>query len=78
MPRLRHGRQEPSDEGVVTAGGNIDGRKVFVFAQDFTVMGGSLGEMSRQEDLQGHGSRGKVGAPLIGINDSGGARIQRA
>ncbi len=63
-------------EGVVTGYGNIDGRKVFVFAQDFTVVGGSLGEMHAKKICKVMDLAVKVGAPLIGINDSGGARIQ--
>ena len=68
--------RELPDEGVVTGYGNIDGRKVFVFAQDFTVMGGSLGEMHAKKICKVMDLAVKVGAPLIGINDSGGARIQ--
>ncbi len=63
-------------EGVVTGYGSIDGRKVFIFAQDFTVMGGSLGEMHARKICKVMDLAMKVGAPLIGINDSGGARIQ--
>jgi acetyl-CoA carboxylase carboxyltransferase component len=66
----------PLGDGVVTGWGQIDGRKVYVFAQDFTVMGGSVGEahglkIARLMDLAIQN-----GAPLIGLNDSGGARIQ--
>jgi len=63
-------------DGVVTGSGTIDGRFVFVYAQDFTVMGGSLGERHAQKicKLQDHALRN--GVPIIGINDSGGARIQ--
>lgn len=68
--------KELPGEGVVTGYGNIDGRKVFVFAQDFTVMGGSLGEMHAKKICKVMDLAVKVGAPLIGINDSGGARIQ--
>jgi acetyl-CoA carboxylase carboxyltransferase component len=68
-------RQLPG-EGVVTGYGSIDGRKVFIFAQDFTVMGGSLGEMHARKICKVMDLAAKVGAPLIGINDSGGARIQ--
>ena len=63
-------------EGVVIGHGTIDGRLVFVFAQDFTVIGGSLGEMHADEDLQGDGHGHEGRRALIGINDSGGARIQ--
>ena len=69
---------EAPGEGVVTGHGLIDGRKVFVFAQDFTVMGGSLGEMHAKKICKVLDLAVKVGAPVIGINDSGGARIQEA
>ena len=63
-------------DGVVTGYGKIDGRIVFVFAQDFTSFGGSLGEAYAQKicKIMDHAMR--VGAPVIGLNDSGGARIQ--
>jgi methylmalonyl-CoA decarboxylase subunit alpha len=63
-------------EGVVTGYGTIDGRLVYVFAQDFTVIGGSLGEMHAAKIVKAQQMALKVGAPIIGINDSGGARIQ--
>ncbi len=63
-------------DGVVTGQGTIDGRLVFVFSQDFTVMGGSLSETFAQKICKIMDQAMKVGAPLIGINDSGGARIQ--
>ena len=63
-------------EGVVTGYGTIDGRLVYIFAQDFTVIGGSLGEMHAAKIAKVQEMALKVGAPLIGINDSGGARIQ--
>jgi methylmalonyl-CoA decarboxylase alpha subunit len=63
-------------EGVVTGYGTIDGRLVYVFAQDFTVIGGSLGEMHAQKICKIMDMAVKMGAPLIGLNDSGGARIQ--
>ena len=63
-------------EGVVTGSGRINGRLVFVYAQDFTVMGGSLGEMHAKKITNVMDLALKVGAPVIGINDSGGARIQ--
>ena len=63
-------------EGVVTGYGTIDGRLVYVFAQDFTVIGGSLGEMHAAKIVKAQQAALKVGAPIIGINDSGGARIQ--
>jgi acetyl-CoA carboxylase carboxyltransferase component len=61
---------------VVTGQGTIDGRVVYVFAQDFTVFGGSLSETFAQKICKVMDMAMKVGAPVIGINDSGGARIQ--
>lgn len=63
-------------DGVVTGHGLIDGRKVFVFAQDFTVFGGSLSETHAEKICKVMDLALKVGAPVIGLNDSGGARIQ--
>ncbi len=63
-------------DGVVTGYGTIDGRLVYVFAQDFTVSGGSLSEMMAQKICKVMDQAMKMGAPVIGINDSGGARIQ--
>lgn len=63
-------------DGVVTGYGTIDGRLVYVFSQDFTVFGGSLSEMYAQKICKIMDKAMKVGAPVIGINDSGGARIQ--
>ncbi|MCI0371140.1 MAG: methylmalonyl-CoA carboxyltransferase [candidate division NC10 bacterium] len=63
-------------DGVVTGSGQIDGRLVYVFAQDFTVFGGSLSETYAQKICKVMDQAVKVGAPLIGLNDSGGARIQ--
>jgi len=63
-------------DGVVTGHGTIDGRSVFVFSQDFTVFGGSLGEMHAAKIVKIMDTAMKVGAPVIGLNDSGGARIQ--
>ncbi|MGI0147948.1 MAG: acyl-CoA carboxylase subunit beta, partial [Thermoplasmata archaeon] len=63
-------------DGVVTGHGTIDGRPVFVFSQDFTVFGGSLGEMHANKIVKIMDMAMKVGAPVIGLNDSGGARIQ--
>ncbi len=63
-------------DGVVTGYGTIEGRLVYVFAQDFTVMGGSLGEAHAAKIQKVQDLALKNGAPLIGINDSGGARIQ--
>jgi acetyl-CoA carboxylase carboxyltransferase component len=63
-------------DGVVTGYGSIDGRLVYVFSQDFTVFGGSLSEMFAAKICKIMDMAMKVGAPVIGINDSGGARIQ--
>ncbi|HEY0446037.1 MAG TPA: acyl-CoA carboxylase subunit beta [Allosphingosinicella sp.] len=63
-------------DGVVTGSGTINGRLVFVFAQDFTVFGGSLSERHAQKITKIMDMAMKVGAPVIGLNDSGGARIQ--
>jgi propionyl-CoA carboxylase beta chain len=63
-------------DGVVTGSGTINGRLVYVFAQDFTVFGGSLSERHAQKICKVMDMAMKVGAPLIGLNDSGGARIQ--
>lgn len=67
--------QYPGD-GFVTGHGLIDGREVFVFAQDFTVFGGSLSETNAQKVIKIMDLAMKVGVPVIGLNDSGGARIQ--
>lgn len=66
------------DDGVVTGYGKIDGRLVFVYAQDFTVQGGSLGEMHAAKICKIMDMAMQSGAPIIGLNDSGGARIQEA
>jgi propionyl-CoA carboxylase beta chain len=63
-------------DGVVTGHGLIDGRRVFVFAQDFTIFGGSLSETHAAKICKAMDLAMKVGAPIIGLNDSGGARIQ--
>lgn len=63
-------------DGVVTGWGTINGRKTFVFAQDFTVFGGSLSETHAQKICKVQRMAMKQGAPIIGLNDSGGARIQ--
>ena len=68
-------KQVPAD-GVVTGYGQINGRLAYAFAQDFTVIGGSLGEMHAKKICKLQDLALKMGAPVIGINDSGGARIQ--
>ena len=66
----------PYTDGVITGWGTIDGRKVFVFAQDFTVMGGALGEVFAEKLHKVMDLAVSVGAPMIGLNDGAGARIQ--
>ena len=68
-------RTVPGD-GVITGHGRVDGRPVFVFAQDFTVFGGSLSESNAAKICKIMDLALKVGAPVVGLNDSGGARIQ--
>jgi propionyl-CoA carboxylase beta chain len=63
-------------DGVVTGYGTIGGRLVYVYAQDFTVLGGSLGEAHAAKIVKVMDLAMKMGAPVIGLNDSGGARIQ--
>ncbi len=65
-----------SGDGVITGYGTVDGRKVFVFAQDFTVFGGSLSKTNAAKICKVMDLAMKVGCPVIGLNDSGGARIQ--
>ena len=69
-------QNRPYGDGVVTGYGTIDGRPVCVFAQDFTVFGGSLGEVFGEKIVKIMDLALKTGCPVIGINDSGGARIQ--
>jgi propionyl-CoA carboxylase beta chain len=69
-------RQRIPGDGVVTGHGLVDGRRVFVFAQDFTVFGGSLSETFAEKICKVMDLAMKVGAPVVGLNDSGGARIQ--
>ncbi len=69
-------KQRYLGDGVVTGYGKIDGRLVFVFSQDFTVFGGSLSETFAEKIVKIMDKAMKVGAPVIGLNDSGGARIQ--
>jgi len=66
----------PYGDGVVTGYGTVDGRSVCVFAQDFTIFGGSLGEVYGEKIVKVMDLAMKTGVPMIGINDSGGARIQ--
>ena len=69
-------RQKPLGDGVITGHGTIDGRAVCVFAQDFTVFGGSLGEVFAEKICKVMDLALRMGVPCIGVNDSGGARIQ--
>jgi len=69
-------KSHPSGDGVVTGRGKIDGRIVYLFAQDFTVMGGSVGEAHGRKIAHLLDLALQNGAPVIGMNDSGGARIQ--
>ena len=68
--------ERPYTDGVITGWGTIDGRKVFVFSQDFTVFGGALGEVFAEKIHKVMDLALSVGAPLIGLNDGAGARIQ--
>jgi propionyl-CoA carboxylase beta chain len=69
-------KQKYFTDGVVTGCGTIDGKKVFVFSQDFTIFGGSLSKAHAEKICKIMDMAMKVGAPVIGLNDSGGARIQ--
>jgi acetyl-CoA carboxylase carboxyltransferase component len=71
-------KTKPLGDGVITGWGTIDGRKVFIFSQDFTVLGGSLGEKHADKICKVLDMALQMGCPVIGINDSGGARIQEA
>ena len=68
--------KKPEGDGVITGHGTINGRTVYVFAQDFTVFGGALGEAHAQKICKVMDMAAKTGCPIIGLNDSGGARIQ--
>jgi len=69
-------KSQPLTDGVVTGYGTINGRLVFLFSQDFTVFGGSLSKAYAEKIIKVMDMAAKVGAPVIGLNDSGGARIQ--
>ncbi|MGD1996515.1 MAG: acyl-CoA carboxylase subunit beta [Anaerolineae bacterium] len=69
-------RKRPLGDGVVTGWGHVEGRPVYVFAQDFTVLGGSVGETHGRKICEVFDLALENGAPVIGLNDSGGARIQ--
>ncbi len=66
----------PWGDGVITGHGTIEGRRVFVFSQDFTVFGGSLGEVFAEKIVKVMDLAVRMGCPIVGLNDSGGARIQ--
>src|SRR5438552_4114417 len=66
----------PLTDGVVTGWGTVDGRKVFLFSQDFTIFGGALGEVYAEKIHKVMDLAESTGAPLVGLNDGGGARIQ--
>ncbi|HBX77014.1 MAG TPA: methylmalonyl-CoA carboxyltransferase [Acidimicrobiaceae bacterium] len=68
--------ERPYTDGVITGWGTVDGRKIFVFSQDFTVFGGALGEVYAEKIHKLMDMALKVGAPVIGLNDGAGARIQ--
>jgi acetyl-CoA carboxylase carboxyltransferase component len=78
LARSRHPEldERPFTDGVITGWGTIDGRKVFLFAQDFTVFGGALGEVFAEKVHKVMDMAARVGAPFIGLNDGAGARIQ--
>ena len=69
-------KNRPWGDAVVTGYGTVDGRPIFVFSQDFTIFGGSLGEVMAEKMVKIMDLAAKVGAPVVGLNDSGGARIQ--
>jgi len=69
-------KSHPLGDGMITGYGQVDGRHVFVYAQDFTVFGGSMSEVAAQKICKIYAMAMKVGAPVVGLNDSGGARIQ--
>src|SRR5436189_4737836 len=69
-------KRRPYGDAVVTGWGTVNGRPIAVFSQDFTVFGGSLGEVMAEKMCKIMDLAAKIGAPVVGINDSGGARIQ--
>src|SRR6266481_3280178 len=75
MPKSVAEQRVPGD-GFITGYGRVHGRVVFVFAQDFTVFGGSLSEANAAKIVKIMDMAMRVGAPIVGLNDSGGARIQ--
>ena len=77
LARTRHpdATDRPYTDGIITGWGTVDGRKVFVYSQDFTINGGSLGEVFAEKVHKVMDLATSVGAPLIGLNDGAGARI---
>lgn len=73
---LEYGPSEAPGEGVITGYGKVGGCLIFLFAQDFTVFGGALGEMHATKITKIMDLAAENGAPIVGLNDSGGARIQ--
>jgi methylmalonyl-CoA decarboxylase subunit alpha len=69
-------KNQPLTDGVITGSGTVNGRQVFIFSQDFTVFGGSLSKSYAEKIVKIMELAARVGAPVIGLNDSGGARIQ--
>jgi len=69
-------KNKPLGDGVVTGSGTINGKLIYVYAQDFTIMGGSLSKTHSQKIVKIMEMATKMGAPIIGLNDSGGARVQ--
>ena len=76
MPHAAGLEERPYTDGVITGWGTVEGRKVFVFSQDFTVFGGALGEVFAEKIHKVMDFALKVGAPVVGLNDGAGARIQ--
>lgn len=71
-------KNRPYGDGVITGYGTVDGRQVCVFSQDFTVFGGSLGEVYGEKIVKIMDLALKTGSPIVGINEGAGARIQEA
>src|SRR5450759_370732 len=76
LVRLRHGKDQGAGDGVVTGWGTINGRTVYLFSKDFTVFGGSLSEAHAGKIVKVQDMAMKARAPIIGLFDAGGARIQ--
>ena len=74
--RFRHGEEKIPGDGVVTGWGTVNGRLVYVFSKDFTVFGGSLSRAHAEKIVKVQDMAMQNGAPIVGIFDAGGARIQ--